>query len=65
MLRDGIEDYEYFAILSRLNPECPLLKVPKEVYSSLTSFTADPAPMKAHRKKLAMAIEKLSMETRR
>jgi hypothetical protein len=65
MLRDGIEDYEYFAILSRMDPENPLLKVPKAVYSSMTEFTDDPAPMKAHRKKLAMAIEKLSMETRR
>jgi hypothetical protein len=60
MLRDGIEDYEYFAILSRLDPDNPLLKVPKTVYSSMTSFTADPAPMAAHRRRLAAEIERLS-----
>ena len=35
ILRDGIEDYEYFAILSRVDPENALLKVPPEVSSSL------------------------------
>lgn len=57
MLRDGIEDYEYFAMLSRLDPKNPLLTVPKSVYSSLTSFTIDPDPIKVHRRKLAEAIE--------
>ena len=57
MLRDGIEDYEYFAMLSKLDPSNPLLKVPANVYSSLTVFTSDPQPMKEHRRKLASAIE--------
>ena len=57
MLRDGIEDYEYFAMLSKLDPSNPLLKVPANVYSSLTVFTSDPQPMKEHRRKLALAIE--------
>ena len=35
ILRDGIEDYEYFAILSRLDPKNPLLEVPAEVSESL------------------------------
>lgn len=59
MLRDGIEDYEYFAILSSLDPKNPLLKIPKSVYSSLISFTTDPEPIKIHRRKLAEAIESI------
>ena len=70
MLRDGIEDYEYFAMLKRLLAERrdlpsalrgeaeALLKVPKSVYSSMTEFTTDPKPMEMHREKLARAIEK-------
>ena len=72
MLRDGIEDYEYFAMLKRLlaskgakldprtreNLEA-LLKVPAAVSASLTSFTKDPAPIEAHRDALARAIVEL------
>ena len=69
MLRDGIEDYEYFAMLKRLLVErrnlpsalrdkaAALLKVPSSVYSSMTEFTKDPEPMEKHREKLARAIE--------
>ena len=56
-LRDGIEDYEYFAILKRLDPKSPLLKVPADVYRSLTDFSKDPTAMEQHRVKLARAIE--------
>lgn len=72
MLRDGIEDYEYFALLKRLLAAQggqlsaalrakaeTLLAVPKSVYSSLTEFTTDPEPMESHRVKLARAIEKI------
>ena len=59
ILRDGIEDYEYFAILSRLDPKNPLLEVPPEVAESLTSFTKESGPVKAHRRKVAKAIEGL------
>ena len=71
MLRDGIEDYEYFALLKRLLAErrnlssamrtkaATLLKVPQSVYSSMTEFTTDPEPMERHRAKLARAIEKI------
>ncbi|MBO7654594.1 MAG: DUF4091 domain-containing protein, partial [Kiritimatiellae bacterium] len=72
MLRDGIEDYEYFAMLKRLiaekaaklSPDAKkryeeLLTVPKSVYTSLTDFTVDPAPMEAHRDVLARAIVEL------
>jgi hypothetical protein len=56
-LRDGIEDYEYHAILQRLlaarRGQLPadelaryeaLLQVPAEISQSLTQYTTDPAP---------------------
>lgn len=57
MLRDGFEDYEYFVLLRKRNPQSPLLKVPSDVYSSLTAYNYDPAALEAHREKLARAIE--------
>ena len=72
MLRDGIEDYEYFAILRRLLDEHrsalsatrrrrieKLLQVPPSVSQDLTHYAFDPAPMEKHRHRLAVAIEKL------
>ena len=59
ILRDGIEDYEYFTILSKLDPANGLLKVPEVVSVSLTEFTVDSKPIKAHRRKLAKEIERL------
>lgn len=69
MLRDGVEDYEYFVILKRLLAEKgqtldprtranmeALLTVPAEVSSSLTQFTRDPSLIEAHRDRLARAI---------
>ena len=72
LLRDGIEDYEYFVILKRLlaeksakldsrtraNDEA-LLTVPADVSANLTSFTRDPMTIEAHRDKLARAIVEL------
>lgn len=73
MLRDGIEDYEYHALLQRLLAEKgagltqqekltlrALLTVPEEISRSLTEFTTDPAVLDARRDQLARAIEKLS-----
>ena len=72
MLRDGIEDYEYMVILKRLLAEKGagleaakrsefegLLTVPAEISESITEFTKDPAPIEAHRRKVAEAIETL------
>jgi hypothetical protein len=72
MLRDGIEDYEYFCILQALLREKGqklrtgerkrmelLLNVPEAVSSDMTSFTKDPEPLERHRVDLAHAIEKL------
>jgi hypothetical protein len=73
MLRDGVEDYEYFAVLRRLlaargtgldpalRARCEsLLQVPAAVAADLTHFTRDPAPLEVHRQALARAIEELS-----
>ena len=59
ILRDGIEDYEYFAILKRLSPENPLLKVPESVFKNERSFSPDPSFMREHRTQLAREIERL------
>ena len=72
-LRDGMEDYEYHAILQRLLTERrgklaaeelaryeALLQVPAAVSQSLTRYTTDPAPLEARRHELAQAIEQLS-----
>lgn len=73
MLRDGIEDYEYFAILKRLIEAksdklnaaqkarfAAMLEVPDAVTTSMTAFTKDPAPVEEHRDRLAWAIAELS-----
>ena len=65
MLRDGIEDYEYFAILRRLDPQNALLTVPPDVTASMTEFTRDPTPMQRHREKLAREIVRLGGKTRK
>ena len=57
MLRDGIEDYEYFAMLEKRNPASPLLEVPKDVSESLTQFSDSPLPIMRHRLRIARAIE--------
>lgn len=71
-LRDGIEDYEYFVILrNKLNNANSLndsekrrletlLVVPENVSRSMTEFAPDGAPLGAHRRAMARAIEKLN-----
>jgi len=73
MLREGIEDYEYFWLLrdliakrrSSLSPEKvrayeELLNVPEAVTRDMTTCTVDPAPIYARRAAVAEAIEQLS-----
>ena len=73
MLRDGIEDYEYLAILSRLlkakkdkltaqqhKKYAALLEVPKSITKDMTTFTKDPAPIEARRDRIARVIAKLN-----
>jgi len=60
MLRDGIEDYEYLAILSRLDPKHPLLEVPPEITRTLTDFAKTPEPIRERRRRVAEAISALT-----
>jgi hypothetical protein len=73
LLRDGIEDYEYFWLLkqeierlkaSGTDPSVyreaeRLLEVPSDICADLTHFTTTPKPIHQHRAKLAEAIERL------
>jgi hypothetical protein len=72
MLRDGIEDYEYLAILKRLlesrkdklnadrrRKYAALLEVPGDITSDMTTFTKDPAPIETHRDRVARTIAEL------
>ena len=61
-LRDGIEDYEYFAMLRKVDPESALLSVPREITSSLDDYSTDPAGMEAYRLRLAEAIERSTLQ---
>jgi len=74
MLRDGIEDYEYLAMLKRLIQRhrsdltdaqeqrySALLVVPEDITTDLTHFTQDPAPLARHRDRLARAIMELTV----
>lgn len=72
-LRDGIEDYEYFWLLSkhceRIAKKQPnnslikraqsLLTIPENISASLTKFTTDPRDILQHREKIARMIEQL------
>lgn len=75
MLRDGIEDYEYFVILKKLiaakgagldaaskDRYAALLEVPGEVTKDMTTFTKDPVPIEAHRDRVARAIVELGRD---
>ncbi|MBR6586568.1 MAG: DUF4091 domain-containing protein [Kiritimatiellae bacterium] len=57
LFRDGVEDYEYFTILKRLDLSNPLLRVPKSVYRDLWTYAHEPEAMETHREKLAREIE--------
>jgi hypothetical protein len=73
LLREGLEDYEYFVILRRLLNELgpqlgaaeraadeALLTVPPDISADMTHFTRDPAPIEARRLAIARAIERLT-----
>ena len=62
-LRDGLEDYEYLAILKRLDPSNPLLEVPASISVDLERRTRDPQTILAHRRAVAEEIERLSEGT--
>ena len=69
-LRDGIEDFEYLAILGRESAKLPpahplrkeaeaLLKVPAAVAESVTCYSPDPANLHVYRRAVAEMIVKL------
>ncbi|MCX7007425.1 MAG: DUF4091 domain-containing protein, partial [Kiritimatiellaeota bacterium] len=72
MLRDGVEDYEYLAMLQRAletNKNLPkekrrayeaLLEVPPEISRSMTDFARNPAPIEQRRDALARALAELN-----
>jgi hypothetical protein len=64
MIRDGIEDFEYFTRLKKLDPGNALLKVPSDVYSALDSYSWNPEPLEKHRLKMAKEIERLECARR-
>jgi hypothetical protein len=65
MLREGIEDFEYFTRLRELVaakgdcPEARLLEVPAEIVGGQTEFATDPQLLYVHRAAMARAIERL------
>ena len=76
ILREGMEDYEYFWLLSNLISSVSakkgkseliekakvLLVIPENVTGSLTNFAKSPEPIFEHRAKIADMIEQLQKE---
>jgi hypothetical protein len=68
ILRDGIEDYDYFSILKKEMENAPtsksrivkeagkLLKIPPEIYKDEKTYTKNPQDLIEYRKKLAQYI---------
>jgi len=65
LLREGIEDYEYFSLLKKLDPNSPLLKVPESVSRSVNEYSTAPDALESHRMLLAREIERLSVQRQR
>jgi hypothetical protein len=72
MLRDGIEDYEYLALLQRAleakgtrldaaqkQQFAALLEVPADITKDMTTFTKDPMAIEKHRDRVARALAAL------
>jgi len=73
MLRDGMQDYEYFYMLqqkvnaarargdhsAKIDAATALLDVPAQITSGMTTFSTDPQPLLRRRDKIAEAIESL------
>ena len=58
MLRDGIEDFEYLAMLKKRNPGSELLKVPESISKTLSAFSESPKPIEMRRKEIARTLER-------
>ncbi len=55
-LRDGMEDYEYFAILEKLSGKPAVKQIVDQIAPNWWEFAKDPAQFQAAREKLAAAI---------
>jgi len=72
ILRDGIEDYEYFKLLEKAAREAPakaakaareakkLLDFPASLFKSGQEYTRDPRALLDYRRRIAEAIERLT-----
>ena len=58
-VRDGIEDYEYLALLGELAPGDDLTAVGEDISESFTRFTRDPRVLEARREGIARRIVEL------
>ena len=56
-LRDGIEDYEYLAILARLRGRDAVLPHVEAISRSMTDFSRDPVRLEQVRRRIAAEIE--------
>jgi hypothetical protein len=56
-VRDGMEDYEYFALAEKRCGRARVLEILGSVLSSQTRFTRDPSRLRAQRARLADLIE--------
>ena len=77
MLREGLEDYEYFYLLRELVSRAvsrgvpndkitsaqKLLEIPEAIIKDKIHFTRDPQPLYHHRRALAEAIESLQSKS--
>ena len=73
LIREGVEDYEYFWLLREKIKELEksgehsalarearkLLDVPEDIVEDLTHFTGDPQKLQAHRDRVARMIERI------
>ncbi len=60
-VRDGVEDYEYLAMLRKLDKNHPLLTIPDKITTlEMNDYTKDYNYLNNYREQLAAAIEKLS-----
>lgn len=65
-VRDGIEDYEYFALLRESAPNHPLLSIPDSIVMLGSGrYTKDYGKVSSYREKVAEAIEKLNRSANR
>ncbi|MDD2476189.1 MAG: DUF4091 domain-containing protein, partial [Dysgonamonadaceae bacterium] len=57
-VRDGVEDYEYLAMLKKLDPTHPLLTIPDEIVTLANDdYTKDFEVIEKYRRQVAKAIE--------